>query len=297
MHSENLIIVVDGGASGCRLAAFDNNGQQLADAENGPASLSLNTEDSWQHISNGLSSLADLLGNSADWQPEFLYMGLAGTQQDSRYQHFLSLIPKQITPCIITDGHAQLLGASDGKPGVCLAMGTGSVVNWLDQHGNSGHAGGWGYPMSDEGSGAWLGQQLINSYLWYRDQSNANKHTVSRSTAFSKLESVIGTSVSEVQLWSTCSSSTQVASLAPIVVDSASHGDTLCTDIIARGAHYCIQLIGLAPNQLPVYVAGGLAEPYLPFIKRHYSDRCKSVAGNALNGLYIYATQHATLKI
>jgi len=288
LNSENLTIVVDGGASGCRLAAFDTAGLQCASTHDGPASLSVGEQQAWQHISRGLTSLAAQIGEPDDWLPKRLWMGLAGTLQSSRSEHFLSLIPDTIDPVVITDGHAQLLGAAAGRPGVCLSMGTGSVIHWLDMNGNVGKAGGWGYPVGDEGSGAWLGMQLINRYLWFVD-SNAEAGT---SIMFSALAQRIGTDVSDIQLWTTCKSSTEIASLAPIVVKAAHQGDELANTIVNNGTHYCEQLIDLAPDNVPLYIVGGLADLYTAHLQNKYRNRWQAAAGSALEGLYIFANQY-----
>lgn len=288
MNNESLTIVVDGGASGCRLAAFDDLGRQRAIAQSGPASLSIGVDKAWQHISQGISSLAAQIGEADNWLPQKLWMGLAGSLQSTRHNQFLSLIPDGIDPVVITDGHAQLLGAASGKPGICLAMGTGSVIHWLDAQGNLNHAGGWGYPIGDEGSGAWLGAQLLNHYIWYRDNRTTNANL---STMFAALEQRIGTDVSDIQLWSTSNSSTNIASLAPIVVESANKGDELATVIVNSGTDYCQKLIELAPANLPVFVVGGLADLYMAPLKIIYGNRCQPAAGNALNGLYRFAKE------
>lgn len=293
LKNEDFTIVVDGGASGCRLAAFDNHGVQYAVAQDGPASLSIGVDTAWQNISNGLSSLATQIGKSNNWLPKHLWMGLAGSLQSDRYNSFLSLIPREINPVVISDGHAQLLGASGGKPGICLAMGTGSVIHWLDTNSNFNHAGGWGYPIGDEASGAWLGAQLVNRYLWYRDRPLSDCST---STMFAALERRTGKKVSDIQLWSTSNSSTDMASLAPIVVKAATDGDELAVSIVKSGTHYCQQLIDLAPDNLPVFIVGGLADLYTPHLERIYADRCQRAVGNALNGLYLYAKQQQEFR-
>ena len=287
MNTENLTIVVDGGASGCRLAAFNQSGTQCASAQDGPASLSIGEDKAWQNIRQGLASLAEQVGESKDWLPNRLWMGLAGSLQSARYERFLSLIPDKIAPVVITDGHAQLLGATGGQPGACLAIGTGSVLHWLDTDGNYGMAGGWGYPVGDEGSGAWLGMQLVNYYLWHCDKQSGIYHS---SNLFAALERRIGTQVSEIQLWSTSESSTDMASLAPIVVAAANQGDKLANKIVERGINYCQELIDIAPEDLPIYLVGGLSELYEARLKKNYGDRYQPAAGNALSGLYTYAT-------
>ncbi len=290
----NLTVVVDGGGSGCRLGAFDTRGTLCATAANGPASLSLGEEQAWLHISRGLTTLANQLGEADDWLPARLFLGLAGALQEARRKHFLSLIPTSIEPLLVTDGLAQLMGATAGQPGICLAIGTGSVLHWLDESGTIEKAGGWGFPMGDEGSGAWLGFQLINTYLWYRDSRRPDTQS---SVLFQSLEDRIGNEVSDVQAWSTNTRSTELASLAPMIVTAAEHGDTLASSLLDRGAEQCQRLLSLAPCTLPIYAVGGLADIYRPRFNPSISARSQTPHGDALSGLYALSQSHQRSKV
>lgn len=158
-----MTVVVDGGGSGCRLGAYDGHGTLCATAVNGPASLSLGEQQAWLHINSGLINLASQLGELDDWLPSKLCMGLSGALQNKPRERFMALLPTAMQAILVTDGHAQLLGAMGGAPGACLAVETGTVLHWLDVNGDIKMAGGWGFPVGDEGSGAWLGVQLINA--------------------------------------------------------------------------------------------------------------------------------------
>lgn len=276
-------MVVDGGGSGCRLAAYDAHGTLCATAANGPASLSLGEEQAWLHISRGLQTLADQLGEPTDWLPASLCMGLSGALQEARRECFLALLPTSIDCTLVTDGHAQLLGASGGQPGACLAVGTGSVLHWRDESGEFGMAGGWGYPVGDEGSGAWLGMQLINAWLWHCDSAERNKPVAS---VFTALEERIGSGVSMVQAWSTSNRSTEMASLAPMIVAAAEQGDTVAMTILDAGVAQCRRLLSIAPKSLPVYLVGGLAAIYRSRLDETLRERLREPQGDALSGLY-----------
>lgn len=275
--------MVDGGGSGCRLAAYDAHGTLCATAANGPASLSLGEEQAWLHISRGLQTLADQLGKSSDWLPPALCMGLSGALQVSRRERFLALLPTSISCTLVTDGHAQLLGASGGQPGACLAVGTGSVLHWRDESGEFGMAGGWGYPVGDEASGAWLGMQLINAWLWHCDSAVRDQPVAA---VFTALEERIGSGVSMVQAWSTSTRSTEMASLAPMIVAAADQGDTVALAILEAGVAQCRRLLSIAPESLPVYLVGGLAGVYRPRLEEALRERLREPQGDALSGLY-----------
>ncbi len=221
-------------------------------------------------------------------------MGLAGTLQRERYEKFIQLIPTSIKAIVVPDGHAQLLGASNSEAGICLSLGTGSVIHWLDTSGKFGKAGGWGFPIGDEASGAWLGAQLVNEYIWYRDK---NLNSATAPTIFIDLEQRIGKSVSDIQVWSTMTRSTQLASLAPIVTKHADTGDPIAIKLLDRGAGHCQQLIDIAPTELPLYVVGGLADVYLPRLKTRYAERCQPATGNALSGLYALSKSNSVSEL
>ncbi len=214
-----VIMAVDGGGSRCRLAAFNEAGEVLARVTvDEHASLSLGVNEAWQHIENGMEQLRQLLARPEDWLPQRLMMGLAGSLQETRRCAFLALLPEQLPRTLVTDGHAQLMGASAGRPGICLAIGTGSVLHWLDVEGNAGMAGGWGFPAGDEGSGAWLGLRLIQAYLWHFDGRRQQGSLIAAA------EQHFGSSISAVQQWSTQSKSGVLATLAPLVFEHAAQG-------------------------------------------------------------------------
>jgi N-acetylglucosamine kinase-like BadF-type ATPase len=53
---------------------------------------------------------------------------------------------------------------------VIAIAGTGSIVYGRDAANNTARAGGWGFAVSDEGSGHWLGRRAISVVLSARDQ-------------------------------------------------------------------------------------------------------------------------------
>ncbi|MEE9319211.1 MAG: BadF/BadG/BcrA/BcrD ATPase family protein [Granulosicoccus sp.] len=275
------IVVVDGGGSSCRAAACDVAGSVLARVEiKAHASLTLGVEEAWQHIQQSFSQLADRLNIRGDWQPDVLYMGLAGSMQTDQRQRFLKQIPAPIQVTLVTDGMAQLIGASGDKPGICVSIGTGSVLHWQDEQGVTGMAGGWGFPAGDEGSGAWLGFKLLQRYLWHRDGQTSN------SPLMQIAESVVGCSVSDIQQWTSQARSTQLAELARPVIDHLGSGDSLAIELVEEGTQCILRLVTIAPEHLPVFVVGGLADGYKEYLARQLGDRMVTAQGDALSGLY-----------
>lgn len=63
-----------------------------------------------------------------------------------------------------------VLAAGRARRGIAVIAGTGSAVWGTDGTGNEARAGGWGYLLGDEGSGYWLGRELVRHALRRRDQ-------------------------------------------------------------------------------------------------------------------------------
>lgn len=288
-----LTVVVDGGASGSRYTLYDSNGTRLARTSNGPASLTLGEHEAWANIASALEDLSKSCAeppvSDKAWLPNRLVMGLAGSLQQERRARFLALCPDQLDVLLVTDGHAQLIGATNGEPGICLAAGTGTVVHWLDRNSSLDMVGGWGFPHGDEGSGAWLGAQLLRDYLWYRDGVALDSGALD---VFEELVKVTGSSVSDVQCWSTCSSSTQIASLVPLIERTAKLDNAYSKGLIRKGSERCAKLLDLAPAELPIYITGGLASLYGPDLQLRYGDRLSRASGDALSGLYRLSLEH-----
>ena len=69
----------------------------------------------------------------------------------------------------LVGGHEiALWGALEGKPGISLVAGTGSICCGRNAEGDTLRAGGWGHLIGDEGSGYAIGRDVIKavSHLW-----------------------------------------------------------------------------------------------------------------------------------
>ena len=75
---------------------------------------------------------------------------------------------------VVGDTLIALEAAFGAGPGVIVIAGTGSIAYGRDATGRTCRAGGWGYAISDEGSGHWIGQRAISAILRARD---AGHHT------------------------------------------------------------------------------------------------------------------------
>ncbi len=272
-----MLIAVDGGATHCRLALFDDAGCRVSESHiEQPASLTVSVEQADRVVREGIDALAREAGVTLEDVP--LACGLAGSLRVALKRRFIEQFADERVVNVWTDGHAQLAGVTGGGPGACLAVGTGSVIHWQTSAGEVGMAGGWGYPVGDEASAAWLGMHVLQEYVRAIDRKEV------LTPLWHALGETVGTSVEDIQAWTTCSRSSTIGSLAMLVSQHAESGDASATRLLDRGADECEQLIAVAPDKLPLWICGGLCKTYEPLLRaRGY--RFEDIRGDALDGL------------
>ena len=124
---------------------------------------------------------------------------------------------------VVPDAQAALLGALDGRSGVLILAGTGSIAVGRDHHGRWTRAGGLGPLLGDEGSGFWLGRE------WLR--------------ATSRGENILPA----LTLLRTGNAVGRIAALAPGVIRRARRGDRQARRIVSSGqAHLAAHVIDVA---------------------------------------------------
>ena len=102
----------------------------------------------------------------------FLVMGLSGcdSQRDldiyAEMMQELGFLPEQMMIC---NDSEMIFRAVTDAPGICTIAGTGTIALAFGEDGEVWRAGGWGAPISDQGSGYWIGAQITGKYLDWID--------------------------------------------------------------------------------------------------------------------------------
>ena len=162
---------------------------------------------------------------------------------------------------VVGDAEAALQAAFGWAPGILLISGTGSIAWGRAADGRMARCGGWGHLLGDEGSGYAIGLAALRAAV--------NAHD-GRSGETALLPVVLTcTSVADVDAliaWSANASKSDVAALAPDVIDLASV-DATAAGIIEQAArelseHVAALYQRLQPwnDSVPVALTGGLLE-------------------------------------
>ena len=128
-----------------------------------------------------------------------------------------------------------LAGALNGKPGINIIAGTGSIGCGRDEHGGFHRCGGWHHVLGgDEGSAYWIAHQLLHHFQRQsdgREEKTALYEAVVDALSLSSDDVLVTRVVEEWDL-----DRTRIASLSPIVSRLASAGDPRAKEILAGAA-------------------------------------------------------------
>lgn len=284
--AQHYVVAVDGGGSGCRVALHDANGRSLATAEGGPANMFTDTRGA---IRNILSTITDATTQAGlkprDLKQSVAHIGLAGVMDQADSDAVAAAMPfERVT--VSDDRATSVAGALGDRDGVLAAVGTGTFV--AAQSGDTvRYFGGWGYQLSDQASGSWLGraalQRAILAYDGLMDHSDLTRDL---------LDEFGGTPVNLVHFAKTAQPA-DIAAYAPRIVDAANQGDVHAGAIMQGGAEYlmsCLRAAQFKPGTV-LCLAGGVGPHYQRYFDPELHPFIQPPAGTALDGALHLAQQ------
>lgn len=274
-----LFLGVDGGGTLCRARLCDGSGTVLGEGKAGPANIRLGLDDSIRAVLDATGQCLAQAKLGIDSQPIIACLALAGATEPIELEAMENFRHPFRQLVVTTDAHAACVGAHRGEDGGVIIIGTGTVA-WAILAGRNHRVGGWGFPVSDEGSGAWLGCEVVRRVLWAHDgrapwtgllravfeQLNSDPHAIVR--------------------WMSSAKPRDFATLAPVVVQHTSHGDPAgCELMQLAGGHIdalAERLDAIGVRRLAV--AGGLSSSVTPWLSPETRRRLVPAAADALAG-------------
>lgn len=163
--AQALVLGVDGGGTKTRAVVVDARQKVLGEGEAGPSNP----------LRVGVSEAAKAVREAAERacvkagvrRREIVAaeIGLAGVKRaDLRQSMHTALVELGIKSIeIVTDADIALYGATEGRPGLVIIAGTGSICCGVNARGRRACAGGWGPVAGDEGSGSWVARRGLQA--------------------------------------------------------------------------------------------------------------------------------------
>ena len=151
--------------------------------------------------------------------------------------------------------------------------------------------GGWGFPVGDEGSGAWLGRAALAQALGAFD----GRISEQTSEIHAALIARCGPSRDDMMEWLRGARSTDYAELAPLVIDCAGRDDPAAVQLaIAAGSEIDALAVALDPDRaIPLSLVGGLAQPLTPYLPKALRDWMQAPQDEPIAGALMLAQGRA----
>lgn len=271
---------LDAGGSRCRCRIIDAEGRSLGAAEGGPANLGLGLEAFERTMGAVVHEARREAGlDEAALAQTAAGLGVAGlSRRGARAALEARGFPFART-AVDTDAAIAQRGAHAGGDGAILIIGTGSVA-YIRQGDTVRTMGGYGFPISDEASGAALGLSAMRHALRALDGRT-------KTTALSAAVSAqFHHETSEAVAWMETATPRDYGTLAPIVMDHAETGDEIALLIVQDAVRHIEKFIEtiFAAGAERCVLMGGLSARMQPWLRARTAARLSEPLGDALDG-------------
>ena len=285
-----LLLGVDGGGTRCRARLAEQSGSILGEGSAGPANIRLGLEQSFAAVLEATMQCLYQAGLSyADLDRTVTCLALAGATEPTELAKARARALPFRKTLITTDAHAACVGAHGGRDGGIVIIGTGSV-GWAMVRGRHYRIGGWGFPVSDEGSGAWLGCEALRRVLWAQDGR------IGWTGLLTALFSEFHSDPHGIVRWATHARPGDFGRFAPAIIEHALRDDPVARELVSCAAHHIDALAArlVASGTDRLCAVGGLAPHIEPWLAEETKRRLVEPKGDALSGALELAQAEAS---
>lgn len=275
-----FLVGIDGGGTSTRAVLARRAGPVIGQGTAGPSALGQGIAQAWHNVELAIRhAFLHAKLPPAPREHCAIGAGLSGVSNLPWREAFVAADPGYAQLAAETDSFTMLLGAHGGKPGAIVIAGTGSVAEALRPDGSRCTVGGWGFPVGDEGSGAWLGLHAV------RHAQAALDGRVNAGPLARHVWAECGRDRHALQAWCDRAGQFAYAQLAPHVFETES-GDPAAAELLAR-AVAALEAIALAidpKGRLPLAVCGSVGRVLAPRMSPAVRSRLVEAADGASAG-------------
>jgi glucosamine kinase len=302
---------VDGGGTNCRIRLADENLQTLAEVKNGRSNLQIDSgEPAFKAISDGTRDVFSAAGISyAEAANTYACFGMAGGRMDSARANFAARPWPFAGVKVYDDIDIAHAGALGGGEGGVIIVGTGSAAMSIVD-GQRYQAGGWGFQIGDQMSGAILGRELA------RYSVEAEDGLVEASPLTKAVIASLGGDNQAAMTWSFATdmglriisrdgtegcddaligrAPAEFGRLMPLFFDYYEKGDPVASKMMDIELSYIDTYVRWfkSHNARVLAVVGGFGERLFPILQQHYGNFIALPKFEPLHGAVILAKQN-----
>jgi N-acetylglucosamine kinase len=254
------VLGIDAGGTKTVGLLADEQGRIVAEARGSGANLQTHGE---LEVEKVFDDIIETLGR--DHTISAVCLGIAGVDRphdEAVIRGILRRLGHREGVRVVNDATIALAAGAPDRVGIVVLAGTGSISFGADRSGRTARAGGYGFLLADEGSGYWLGHQILRAAV--RSTDGRGPKTLLEALVFEAFE--VG-SVPDLipHVYEKGLPKHRIAALAPLVERARARGDTVAEELVeqagrelalaARSVHAQLEL-GSEP--FPVVLAGGV---------------------------------------
>ncbi|HUE84030.1 MAG TPA: BadF/BadG/BcrA/BcrD ATPase family protein [Pyrinomonadaceae bacterium] len=279
-----VVVGVDGGGSNTTAVVMDVERRVIGEGTAGPSNP----------LRIGVASAAAAVREAVDKACEVAQVrradvrvakiGLAGARRKelrARMRDALNMLGVGEID-VVTDAEIALHGATDGKPGLVVIAGTGSVCCGVNAKGKRKCAGGWGPVAGDEGGGAWLARRALRAIAHASDGRGPQTLLVQAACSYFHVSTADDLSTA---IYAPTMTNERIAGFGKHVIEAATQQDEVAIQILADGglelglaAVAVIHSLKLEKEHFQVAYVGGVFASGGELILRPMREQIQQVA-------------------
>ncbi len=231
--------------------------------------------------------------------------GIAGSSNPEVRASLLAMLRPKLSSDIAIVGDMVIAhhAALAGNPGVLVNSGTGSIAYGRNAGNQTARAGGWGFAISDEGSGHWIGRAAIAVAMRRYDAQKEDDGFLHHLVA-----AVGAANPQALAQFANSTANPDFARAFPAVLSLAEQGDVTAKEILKRAGeelaelgHTVIGRLFRSEDEIPVAATGGIFrssalvfETFSNTLHTRYSGATISLSNaDPAMGALMLARQHA----
>jgi glucosamine kinase len=251
---------IDGGGTKTRLLLGDENRVIAEATAAGSNVLRSGTEAAHTALQAGVDEVLSAAGVPAS-EIANTVAGMAGSSNPKVRASLEEILREKLPGTIEIVGDMLIAhhAALEGAPGVLVNAGTGSIAYGRNAENETARAGGWGYAISDEGSGHWIGRVAIAAAMRAFDAGKSMEYLHHLIAALDVHEPL------ELAEFANSITNPDFASVFPAVVTIAKVGDVTAQKILQHAgdelallAQTVLDRLFTVDEKIAVAAAGGV---------------------------------------
>lgn len=229
--AQAFVLGVDGGGTKTRAVIVDSRQKVLGEGIAGPSNpLRVGISDAAKAVRDATERACQDAGvRRVDIVAAEI--GLAGVKRADLRERMRAAISELGIKSfeVVTDADIALYGATEGKPGLVIIAGTGSICCGVNARGRHACAGGWGPVAGDEGSGSWVARRGLQAVARANDGRSRKTSLVEAACEYFN---VAKTEDLSTAVYAPNMTNNQIAGFGRHVIDAAKRRDVVAREIV-----------------------------------------------------------------